>query len=46
LVFGNDVRAFYFARADGTGLIRRVRPSLSIDAGDNAVVNAWAWTSR
>jgi dipeptidyl aminopeptidase/acylaminoacyl peptidase len=46
LVFGNDVRAFYFARADGTGLIRRVRPSLSINAGDNALVNAWAWTSR
>jgi Tol biopolymer transport system component len=46
LVFGNDVHAYYFGRADGTGPIRGVRSSIPLESVGITVVNAWAWTSR
>lgn len=45
VVFGNDVRTFYLARADGTGPIRRISGPSALDPNRTAVVNAWAWTS-
>jgi TolB protein len=46
LVFGNDVHAFFFARADGTGPVSRASAPASLDPRHRSVVNAWAWTAR